>query len=149
MKKDKELFTIIGDIKIVDGTKRFVPQSPQHMKACVSRLSIGDKISCTFSKKTASRSQTQLAYHWVLMGYLSSHTGYTETEMHEAIMIILFGTKPIKIGDKTVQVRESISDAAHFPKYRMVDVITEDLRLCDELGIVVPSAESLGYISNK
>lgn len=145
---NKEIFTVIGKVKLVDNSKKFIPNSPDHMKACISRLSIGHTLSCTFSENVASRSQAQLAYHWVLIGYLASETGHSEQETHEAVMILKFGTKPLKIGNRTVQVRSSISDKAHMPKYKAIELIEEDLRLCAELGIVVPSAESLGYISN-
>ena len=118
------------------------------MKVCVSRLAVGKSVSCTFSESVATRSSAQLAYHYVLMKYLSDETGYTKEEVHDAIMRLKFGTKMVRLGDKTVEVRKSVSDAAKLPKHEMVGLIEFDLETCASLGIHVPTPEQLGYISN-
>lgn len=148
MKTRKDLHALFGEIKIVDGLKKFVPKSPKHMRAILSRLPLGNKIVVTFSADISTRSDSQLAYHWVLMGYIAEHTGHSKEEIHDAVMRIQFGTKRIKLGDKIVDVRQSVSDQALFPKSNMMELITKDLEICKELEIIVPSAEELGYISN-
>ena len=47
-----------------------------------------------------------------------------------------------------LEVRKSISNEARLPKYDAVELITYDLELCQWAGIIVPTAESLGYIKN-
>lgn len=148
MKTRKDVFSVLGEVKIVEGKKRFVPKSPAHLTACISRLPTGKELSCTFSIHVASRSSSQLAYHFVLLNYIAEHTGHSAEELHDGIMRIKFGEKRIKIGGQYVLVRASISDKAHFPKYKMVELIEKDLEICKELGIKIPTPEELGYISN-
>lgn len=144
----KDFSTIFGTIQIIDNKKRFVPKSPAHMQVVISRLPFNLNIACTFSAAVASRSDSQLAYHFVLMGYIAEHTGYTKEEVHDAIMRDKFGVKRIKVGNIIQDVRQSISEKALFPKSDMVELIEHDLSLCKELNIKVPTAEELGYIPN-
>lgn len=144
----KEIFTVIGEIQLIDNRHRFVPKSPAFMAANVSRLPIGKKLSCTFYEDVPTRSEGQLAYHWVLMGYIAEHTGFTKDEVHEAVMIKKFGTKKIKLAGEVFVVRRSISNKARFPKPDMVELIMKDLEICNKLEIVVPTAEELGYVTD-
>jgi hypothetical protein len=144
----KEIFTVLGTIQRVEDRHRFIPNSPGHMSACVSRIPLGKPVSCTFYDQIPTRSEGQLAYHWVLMGHIATHTGYTKDEVHDAIMRKKFGTKKIKLAGMEIEVRKSVSDKARFPKSDMVELISYDREICDRLEIVVPTAEELGYISN-
>ena len=144
----KEAFTVAGDIRLVDGVKRFIPLSPEHMKSCVRRLTIGERAWCTFFIEKPSRSRAQLAYYFVLIGYMCDHTGYTDKEMHEIIMVEKFGTKAVRFNGKTVRIRETEADIASFPKAKMAELIDFSLQTCSDLNIIVPTKEELGYISN-
>ncbi len=82
----KEVFTVLGEVKEVDGRKRFIPISADYLKDQLARLPAGKKISATFSEYRALRSNPQLRYHFVLCGYISAHTGYTKREVHDALL---------------------------------------------------------------
>lgn len=94
------------------------------------------------------RSDSQLRYHFVLVGYLAEHCGYTVEEMHDALMRIVFGEKQVKIGDQTVMVRKSISEKGDLMKSECVELIERDLSFCEELEIIVPTPQELGYLPN-
>lgn len=146
----KEIFTALGSVRIFDNVKRFVPDSSAYVRDKFSRMEVGKKISCTFFDKVPTRSQSQLAYHMILMGYLAEHTGQgnTKEEMHDAVMRLKFGTKRIVLKGLNVDVRKSVSDDARFPKWDMMALIEYDLELCTWAGIHVPTMEELGYIKN-
>ena len=148
MKTTRPLFKVLGSIQDRDGRHAFVPSSPAHMRDQLSRLKLGTKVSVSFEEQTYTRSDAQLAYYWVLIGYLSDYCGYTPSEMHDAICRLRFGTKTVTIGNRTVEVRRSISDAAKMPTADMGELINFALELCAENDVNIPSAESLGYISN-
>lgn len=148
----KELFTIIGEFQDVENKDgytetRFVPKSVKHFRSVSRNAPKNKPIAATFYATVSSRSRNQLAYHFVLLGYIADHTGYTKDELHDAIMRLHFGTKTITISGRSVEVRASLSDAAKLPKYEVVELIEYDLKLCKELGIKVPSPEELGYIT--
>lgn len=147
---NKELFTVngrISSIKTAEGFNRntFLPYSQNYLRDRLNSLKIGDKISCTFSKHVAMRSQQQLAYHMILMKYLADYSGTSQMEMHDAVMRLKFGTKEIKIGNIVLSVRKSLSNEAKMPKYDVVELIEFDLSLLNQLEIKVPSRQELGY----
>lgn len=146
--KRRDIFTSLGEVKIIEGRKRWVPFSIHYLNDCVSRLPVGRKVSATFSEIRALRSDPQLRYHWVLMGYLADHTGYTKEEMHEAVMRLKFGEKEVILAGQSVKVRKSISGGADLEKWEAVELIEYDLSLCTDLDIRVPSPEELGYSPN-
>lgn len=143
--KKRVLFNVLGDIKIVDGRKRFVPYSIHHLNACISRFPAGKKVSATFSEIRYMRSDAQLRYHHVLVEYIATHTGYTHDECHDVIMRDVFGEKPVTIGGKTYMARKSIADHGDVMKNEAVGLIDRDLAICEEYEITVPTAEELGY----
>lgn len=145
----KELFTVIGKIEIVEGRHRFIPNSTDYLADQLKGLPPKTELSCTFAKHVATRSQSQLAYYWIILDYLAKHIGDIKEELHECIMIELFGTKKRTFNGKDYYIRQSISDKALFPKYRMVDLISYTLNVCNKLGVNVPTPEELGYQSNQ
>ncbi len=154
MTSDKEFFTILGQFKDVPdkefGQRRaFIPDSPRYYRDRCSKMPLNKRFCARFTSKVATRSSQQLAYHWVIVTYISEHTGFTPEEVHDFIMRKKFGTKTIKIGGYETQVRLSISNRAKMPKYDVVELIEEDLNICQELEIAVPTREELGYIPNK
>lgn len=147
MSQRKPLFTVLGEI-VQEGNRRaFRARSPGHLQTMLHKSPLGP-CAITFEKAESARSQPQLAYHWVLMTYLADYTGGSKEEVHDAVMRLKFGTKTLSLAGREVEVRQSVSDAARLPKGDMVELIDYDLQLCSEMGIVVPTAEELGYISN-
>lgn len=144
----KPLFTVIGRVAEIDGRKEWLPNSLAHYLQQLQDIPHGVKLAAVFEEYKPTRSDQQLAYHFVLIGYLAKHCGYTKDEMHDAVVRLKFGEKAVTIGNRTVAVRRSVSESAKMPKGDMVELIEFDLQLCDELGVNVPSMEELGYISN-
>lgn len=146
--KDKKLFSVLGEVMIVDGRKRFVPKSKDFLNTLIAGVSVGKKLLCTFYDRVPTRSEAQLDYHWLLMGLISEHTGDTKEELHDAVMRIKFGTKLIRLAGQNVQVRRSISDSGRMTVAEVAELIMYDLEVCERLDINVPTPEELGYISN-
>lgn len=144
----QELFTSIGHVEVVNGKKRFVLNSPDHYQMQLNKAPVGKPIAATFIENKASRSEQQLRYYFVLVGYIADHCGYNKEECHDALMRVKFGTRKIKIAGHVAEVRKSIANKARMPKYQCVELIDFALECCKELGIIVPTAKELGYISN-
>lgn len=148
---DKEVFTCKGTVTAspMGRGHDFTAISERYLADQLNRLPLNKELTVTFYEHKAARSNQQLRYHMVLCGYIADHSGHTRAEIHDAIMRIVFGTKFIKLGAHSVQVRESMSEDARMPKHKVVELIEADLRFCSELDIVVPSAEELGYSLEK
>lgn len=142
----KELFTILGSIVFNEGRKRFLPKSPDHMQICINRMNVGDEVAVSFSKKKLARSQSQLNYHFALLGLLSDHTGYTTEELHDFVMRAVFGEKMVTLRNRTFAVRRSVAERASMPKDEMAELIEYDLATCADLDIRVHTKEELGYL---
>lgn len=145
---DKKLFSVLGEVMLVDGRKKFVPKSTGYLQTLMASMPIGKKLTCTFYDRVPTRSESQLDYHWVLMGIIAEHTGDTKEELHDAIMRIKFGTKLVRLAGHMVQVRKSISNSGRMTVAEVADLIMYDLEVCQKLDIHVPTPEELGYISN-
>lgn len=149
----KAAFTILGRIesitKMVNGQevprKAFIPDSPAHLQSELAGMNNGP-CAITFETKIPTRSESQLAYHMVLMGYIARHTGYSKSEVHDAVMRAKFGTKRIQIGTIIEHVRRSVGEWARFPLDDMAELISYDLEICEDLDIRVPTKAELGYI---
>lgn len=111
-----------------------------------TKTKVGDFGTMQITFKKPSRTDSQLRYYAVIVGLLATHTGYTWDEMHEALMIIKWGTKEVKIGEQSVRVRKSISNRARFPKDWMSEQIEFTLEKAMEYEINIPSREELGYL---
>lgn len=142
----RELFKVNGICQIIEGQKRFVPNSPSYLNQKMATLPLNTKIVMVMETPEATRSSAQLAYHFVLMDLLGEHTGYTKSEMHDAVLRLKYGIKEVRLGDKITDVRQSISDSANFPKHEMVELIQYDLSLCRDLNVHVPTMKELGYM---
>lgn len=142
----KELFTVLGKAQIIDEKKRFVPYSPAYLNQKIASLPLDKELELKFSVHKASRTKSQLAYHWVLMGLISEHTGFTSEEAHDFCLRAKFGTKKMKLGELTMEVRRSMSDIGDLSVSEVVELIDFDIRLCGELEIHIPTPESLGYL---
>lgn len=149
----KELFTILGEFKDVEtnGTieTRFVPNSTKHFRTASRRAPKNKLIAATFYQAVSARSRNQVAYHFVLLGYLADYTGYSVDELHDAVMKLVFGTKTVRLNGLDIEIRKSLSNAANLPKYEAVELIEYDLKLCKQMGIKVPTKAELGYIDDK
>lgn len=108
----------------------------------------GDSGTLTLKLKKPTRSEQQLRYYAVLVGFIADYTGNTWEEMHECLMILRFGTKKVKLGKEVVNVRKSISNSARFGKVDMIELIEFALEKCFDLEIKVPTKQELGYIDN-
>jgi hypothetical protein len=145
----KELFTALGRVRIVDGRKKLELKSPSYFQHQISKVEAEKDVSVVISTKTPTRNEAQLAYYWVLLGFLAEHCGnVSKEEAHDALMRAKFGTKRVQIGNIVQEVRRSISDRAKMSKSDAVELISFAKECCDDLGIVVPTGEELGYISN-
>lgn len=136
-------------ITTVDGIKKIVLLSQKYYQHFLNtKTKIGDIGSMTLTLKKPTRSEQQLRYYAVIIGLIADDLGYTWEEMHEAVMILKFGTRKIKVGNNMVDVRQSVSNGARFEKLKMMELIEFSLQKAEELEIRVPSREELGYISN-
>ena len=144
---NKDVFAVIGEFRQVEEFRRaFVPDSSAYYRDRSNRQPLNKKYTCTFSTKIATRSEQQLAYHWILCEYISEHTGFTADEVHQLSKQLVWGTQTIKIGKYTAQVCKSIADRAMTPKYEVVALIEKDLEICADNEIQVPTKEELGYL---
>lgn len=146
--RDKKMFSILGEVKLVDGWKQFVPKSPEHLHAVIARLPVGKQLLCTYSERLPTRSEEQLNYFFVLVEYLCEYTGFTKNDMYQILIKDCFGVEKRVFLGKVHEVRRSISEAARMPKSEMAELITYTLECCRKLDINVPTPEELGYISN-
>jgi len=142
---DKEVFTALGVISGPPNRHELVFNSEPYVADQLNRLPVGKKVSMTIYESRPVRSESQLAYHFVLIDYIAKHTGYTKTEMHDIIMKDAFGTKIIEFRGKRYQARESMSETGNLSVSQVVELITKDLEVCKELEIAVPTAAELGY----
>lgn len=142
----KALFTVLGEVQMDGEKKKFAFSSPDHYHQLIRSLPVGKKLGVTFEEYKPTRTSSQLAYHWVLIGYLAEHTGHTKEEMHDYVMRQKFGTKEVTVLGKTEQVRRSIADMAKMPLSDCVELIEFDLALCSGLEIRVPTKTELGYL---
>jgi len=142
----KEIFTALGQVHVVDGVKKLVLKSPTYYQSQLNHLPTDKTIAITLAENVASRSRQQLAYYFVLVGYIADHCGYTREECHDVLMRTKFGTKKLRFMGKDVEVRKSVSDAARLPTHEMVELINYAKECCDELAIYVPTQEELGYL---
>lgn len=142
----KKVFTAIAYIVMDRGKKKLQLNSSAHWQMEINKLWPGKKYAITVEEYKPARSKEQLAYYWVLLGYLADYSGHTSEELHDAIMRRKFGTKKIKVGNLEEEVRKSIADTARFPKSDMVELISEALNLCSQLEIRVPTKQELGYL---
>ena len=108
----------------------------------------GDIGSMELTLKKPTRSEAQLRYYAVIVGLIAGHSGYTWNECHEGLMIARWGTKKIKIGNKEVFVRKSVSDSARMKKVDMMDQIEYTLSVAKDYEIKIPTREELGYLEN-
>lgn len=132
-----------------DGQKTIALSSRQYYQHFLNTKTKEGEIGVMELKmKKPTRSESQLRYYAVLIGLIADYTGNTWEEMHEAIMILRWGTKKVKLGNKTVEVRKSIANSAQFGKINMIETIEYALEKCFELEIVVPTKQELGYIDN-
>jgi len=143
----------MGSIKLVkdpDGIarKHFVPRSRQHLLSVYNRLPVDKEIGMVPVEEVNIRSRGQLAYHKVLARYIANDQEMTEDDVHDALMKEVFGIREYTFMGKTHQGRYSLSDAGGLKTSQVMDLIEKDLATCSFLGIVVPTLESLGYISN-
>lgn len=146
----KEICTVHGTIvsmKTDHGERHtFMPSSLRYLHDCLNRIPIGKKVACLFSEHVPTRSEGQLAYHFVLVGYLCGYTGFTKDEMHDIILRAKFGVKELEFEGKVYEVRRSISERAHMAKSDAVELVNFDLELCAKFDIKVPTKSELGYI---
>jgi len=136
-------------IKKVDGIKKVALISqPYYQHFLNEKTKEGDKGTLTISLATPTRSEAQLRYYAVVVGLIADNCGYTWDECHDALMKLKWGTKKIKIGKDTVEVRKSISNGARFKKVDMIEQIEFAIEKAFELNIHIPSRQELGYIDN-
>lgn len=148
--RTKDLFSALATVTEDNANKKLALNSPLHWQHWVNKLPLGKQFHILVSEYIPKRTEPQLDYHWVLMGYLADFSGNTKAEIHEVIMREVFGTKTIEIGGMKQTVRKkSISNAGDMTLLEAMGLLEFDLALCKKLNIKVPTKEELGYISNK
>lgn len=130
-------------IKVIELLSR-----PYYQQFLNTKTKVGEVGSMHLTFKKPTRTESQLRYYAVIIGLLAAHTGYTWEEMHQALMILKWGTREIKVNGYIVRVRRSISNKAKFPKDFMSEQIEFALESCREYEIRVPTRKELGYIDN-
>jgi len=143
---NKTVWSVIGEFRDLDGRRKFVPDSSDYYIDRCSKMPLGKKYTCDITTNIPTRSEAQLAYHWILCQYISEHTGFTPDEVHQLSKQLVWGTKTVNIGKYTAQVCKSIADRAMTPKFEVVALIQRDLEICAENEIRVPTKAELGYI---
>lgn len=146
MPNRKEIFHVLGKAQFVEGKKRFVAYSPAFLNQKIDSLPLDKELELKFSVHKASRTRSQLAYYWVLIGLLCTYNGDTEKDMHDFILRAKFGTKKMTLGKITQEVRRSMSDTGDLTVSEVVELIDYTQNLCRELNIHIPDAKSLGYL---
>lgn len=147
----KKIPTDSFTFKIVkkDGKNTIALSSRQYYQHFLNtKTKDGDSGTLTITLAKPTRSDSQLRYYAVLVGLIADYTGNTWEEMHDALMILKWGTKKVKLGKETVNVRKSISNGARFKKVDMIEQIEFALEKCFDLDIKVPTKQELGYIDN-
>jgi GTP cyclohydrolase II len=109
-----------------------------------TKTEVGNIGTMTIKVKKPTRSANQLNYYAVIVGLIADYTGDTWDDVHSALMILNWGTHTVM----GVEVRKSVSDVAQIKKNDMSEQIEFALSEAKKLGIVVPTREELGYISN-
>lgn len=145
----KEIFTALGVIEMVEGNHRFIPNSTKYLSDQLRNIPLKRKISCTFTEHIAERSKEHLAYYWIILGYLANYNGDIKEELHECIMIELFGTKKKNFNGKEYTIRKSVSNKAHMPSHQMTELTLYVKDICKKFGVILPTEEELGYIKNE
>ncbi len=140
---DSFTFTVV----MKDGRKALSLNSSRYYQHFLNtKTKVGDVGSMVIELKKPTRSEQQLRFYAVIVGLMADYSGYTWEEMHEALMILKWGTKKVKIGNRIVDVRKSVSNSAKFKKTDMVEQIEFALEEAYNLGIRVPSREEMGYL---
>ncbi len=142
---DSFTFEIVED-KGVKRAKIIATDYYQHFLK--TKCKIGDKGTMFLTLKKPTRSESQLRYYWVVVGLLANDCGYTSEELHEWLMISCFGTQKVTVNGITKEVRKSIAKSARISKLDMMTLLDFALEKCFEMNVIVPSAQSLGYIRN-
>lgn len=136
-------------ITMRDGVKSVALNSRNYYQHFINtKTKVGDIGTLTLKIKKPTRSENQLNYYAVIVGLIADYSGDDWDSVHSGLMILNWGTKTIWIGGKPVEVRKSISDSARIPKDEMGEQIEFALKEAKAMGIVVPTKEELGYISN-
>jgi hypothetical protein len=148
-KQEPIIWGEIKEVKDPDGfvRKHFFPLSLGHMNAILSRFSIGKKIGIQMITDELSFSDSQRAYHFVLLGYIAHHTGNTVDDEHHDSMVEMFGIRTFTNykGEKR-EGRYSISNASELTLDDISRLIERDVRVCNFLELVIPTKKELGYI---
>lgn len=113
-----------------------------------TKTTVGDIGSMTLKMKKPTRSENQLNYYAVIIGSIADYTGNTWEDTHAGLMILNWGKKKIKLGNKIIEVRKSVSDNAKIKKDEMSECIEFALKEAKVLKVKVPTKQELGYISN-
>lgn len=148
---NKEIFTCLGSVtpSPTGLGHEFTAKSEKYLADQLNRLPLNKEVTVTFYEHKATRSGQQLSYHWVLIDYIAKYSGNTKEEMHDIMMKQVFGIRKINFMGKEYECRHSISESARMSLQDCVELINKDIEVCSELGINVPTAEELGYATEK
>jgi hypothetical protein len=117
------------------------------MNTVLSRYGEGKKVGIQIVEDELSFSDSQRAYHFVLLGIIAHYTGNTVDDEHHDSMVEMFGTRTFTNykGEKR-EGRYSISNASELTLDDISRLIERDVRVCNFLELVIPTKRELGYI---
>lgn len=138
--------SFIFEIVLDKGEKRAKIAATDYYRHFIKSLPLGSKGVMYLSLKKPTRTESQLAYYFVLCGMIAENCGYSKEEAHEWLMVCCFGVKEITVNGVTKEVRKSISDRARMTNQEAQDLIDFTLATCRDLNINVPTREELGYV---
>jgi hypothetical protein len=75
-------FTVIGKIRLVEGRKRFVPNSPAYLSARLEKFNIDQEIACTMSDTKPKRTNQQNRFYWLYLNDIENETGNLADDLH-------------------------------------------------------------------
>lgn len=76
-------FTVLGKVGLVEGRRRFIPNSPAFLGSRLEKVPIGTELSATFEDKRPKRTGQQNRLYWMYLGDIEAEMGNLADDLHE------------------------------------------------------------------
>jgi|TARA_Y100000034_G_scaffold64432_1_gene77951 hypothetical protein len=107
----------------------------------------GERVVVTVTKQFNKRSLPQNAYYWgVVLPTISEDTGHTVMELHDIFKGMFLPKRAVKFKDKVYHLMGSTTKLSVGGFVEYIERINAE---AGSLGIVIPTPEEAGFISNK